>query len=117
MEITSSTVSAIASCLAVFVSIVIVLRNSRDKRFDEIKLEIRDLKSDMKKGFEILDDKIERVHYEVVDIGNRVYFLEGCLIHIDITPSSQSPSSRSQAAKNSWDTRRNKLLQKKSNVT
>ncbi len=121
MEISDSLLSAIASCIAASCAIFTVWKSSRDKRFDEIKEDIKeikgdikDLRSEMKSGFEKLDRKIEDVRYQVIDIRERVSFLEATAIFMNIRPDVETSSSaRSEAAKKMWVKRNTKKLEQR----
>lgn len=95
--------SEIASCVSAVVAIAIFWHNVRDKRFEEIKESIREVKDDVK-----------GIRVEIVDIRERLMALEVATIFINIrNESGDTPSSRSEAMKKVWDKRKENRLEKK----
>jgi hypothetical protein len=93
------------------VSLAVLLRGIFDKRFDEIKHQIDDVKTDMKEFRKEVNGEFKEIRHELNDINQRLTVLETTSILLEINPQA-GVNRRSEAAKKIWD-KRNKTIERK----
>lgn len=111
------TMSDFGSWAAAVIAAISIWIHLRDKRFDEIKLDIKDVRLSMDANFKEVDEKFRDVHKEFVviredisEVKERLAFIEATTLRFEI-PENASP--RSAGAKRMWEKRKLKQLEGK----
>jgi len=110
------TLSEIAAIIAAIVSGLTLWRSITDKRFDEVKEEIKEFKEEVKDfrkevnvKFDKVDQELKEVRGDLSDVKERIAAIEVSTIFLQVNPD---PQSRSEAAKRMWEKRRSKIEKK-----
>ena len=93
-------ITAVAATAAALISAISLWKSIRDKRFDEIK-------SEMKDGFKEIRQDVKEIKVEISDIKERLAGIEMSTIFLQINPT---PPSRSEVAKKMWERRKSKQI-------
>ncbi len=118
------TISDLGSWAAAVIAAISIWIHLRDKRFDEIKDDIKDLRSEMSSEFDKVYDQFSDVNkqfsdvrkefvavrQDISEVKERLAFIEATTLRFEI-PENSSP--RSAAAKRIWDKRKAKQLEEK----
>jgi len=94
MELNTESLTGIAALVAATTSIIALWKSCRDKRFDEIKADMRVGFDKIDKKFEKIDEKIDTIQYEIGDIRERMVGLEMSVILVQV---NSTPASREEA--------------------
>lgn len=109
----------VVACLGVFYAIMRNFKNDIEKRFDKIDarfdgvdLRFKDMGKKSEEQFEKIDGRLRKIERDISDVKECMAFLEAANIYTMPMEPSQ-PNPRSLAAKEMWNRRRQKKLEKK----
>jgi hypothetical protein len=100
-------VTEIAAIAAALISLYSVWSNKTDKRFDELKADMKEGFAKVDRRFERMEDQMEGVKADISEVKERIAGLEMSTIFVQFNPN---PVSRSEVAKKMWEKRKAKKV-------